>query len=40
MRRVIAYELLSLDGVAESPDAFIDIWDDVLGAHLAELIST
>ncbi|WP_091561119.1 dihydrofolate reductase family protein [Klenkia taihuensis] len=40
MRRVIAYELLSLDGVAESPDQFIDTWDDVLDANLAEVIST
>jgi dihydrofolate reductase len=40
MRRVIAYELLSLDGVAESPDEFIDTWDDVLDANLAEVIGT
>lgn len=40
MRRVIAYELLSLDGVAESPDEFIDTWDDVLDANLAEVIAT
>lgn len=40
MRRVIAYELVSLDGVAESPDAFIDTWDDVLDANLADVIST
>lgn len=39
MRRVVVYELVSLDGVAESPDAFFG-WDDVLDANLADVIST
>ena len=40
MRRVVAYELVSLDGVAEAPDEFITTWDDVLDANLAEVIAT
>ncbi len=38
MRKVVVYELLSLDGVAESPDGFTD-WDDVIDANLAEVIA-
>src|SRR5215813_13065601 len=37
MRKVVAYELLSLDGVAENPDAFFG-WDDVMDANLAAVI--
>jgi dihydrofolate reductase len=40
MRRVLAYELVSLDGVAEAPDTFITTWDDVLDANLADVIAT
>lgn len=40
MRKVVVYELLSLDGVAESPDAFILDWDEVMDDHLAEVIAT
>ncbi len=40
MRKVVVYELLSLDGVAEDPDAFITDWDDVTDAHLAAVIGT
>ena len=39
-RKVVVYELLSLDGVAERPDAFITVWDDVMDANLAEVIAT
>ena len=39
-RRVVAYELLSLDGVAEAPDRFFTDWDEVTDANLAEVIST
>ena len=39
MRRVVAYELLSLDGVAEDPDAFLTDWDDVMDANLAAVIA-
>lgn len=37
MREVVIYELLSLDGVAESPHRFFD-WDDALDANLAAVI--
>ena len=30
MRKVVAYELLSLDGVAEHPDEFVTEFDDVM----------
>ena len=39
-RKVVAYELLSLDGVAESPDEFVFDWDDEMEANLSALIAT
>jgi dihydrofolate reductase len=39
MRKVVAYELLSLDGVAESPDSFMDEWDEAMDANLAAVIA-
>jgi dihydrofolate reductase len=39
VRKIVVYELLSLDGVAESPDEFIDDWDDAMDANLAEVIT-
>ena len=39
MRKVVVYELLSLDGVAENPDAFITDWDDAMDANLAAVIA-
>jgi len=39
VRKVVVYELLSLDGVAEAPDTFFG-WDDALDAELAEVIAT
>ena len=39
MRKVVVYELLSLDGVAENPDSFITAWDDVMDANLAAVIA-
>jgi dihydrofolate reductase len=39
MRKVVAYELLSLDGVAEAPDSFIHEWDSGVDAHLAAVIA-
>jgi dihydrofolate reductase len=39
MRKVVAYELLSLDGVAESPDGFITSWDEEMDANLAGVIA-
>jgi dihydrofolate reductase len=40
MRKVVLYELLSLDGVAEDPDKFVVDWDEAMGANLAAVIST
>ena len=40
MRKVIAYELLSLDGVAEHPDEFITVFDHVMEENLARVISS
>ena len=39
MRKVVVYELLSLDGVAEDPDSFLTGWDDVMQANLAAVIA-
>lgn len=39
MRKLIVYELLSLDGVAEAPETFFG-WDDALDATLAAAITT
>ena len=40
MRKVVVYELLSLDGVAEAPETFYPDWDEAMDANLADLIST
>jgi dihydrofolate reductase len=40
VRKLVVYELLSLDGVAEEPDRFFDDWDDAMGANLASVIAT
>jgi dihydrofolate reductase len=40
MRKLILYVLLSLDGVAESPDDFILDFDDVMEENLLRVIST
>ena len=39
MRKIVVYELLSLDGVAESPDGFFTDWDDAMEANLAAVIA-
>jgi len=39
-RKVVAYQLLSLDGVAEDPDRFISVWDDAADGHLASVIAS
>ena len=39
MRKVVVYELLSLDGVAEDPDRFFG-WDEVMDANLSSVIAT
>jgi dihydrofolate reductase len=40
VRKVVVYELLSVDGVAEEPDRFFTDWDDAMGANLAAVIAT
>src|SRR6204780_218461 len=40
MRKIVAYELLSLDGVAERPDSFFADWDHAMDANLAAVIGT
>jgi dihydrofolate reductase len=39
VRKVVVYELLSLDGVAEAPDGFFTDWDDAMGANLGAVIA-
>ena len=39
MRKVVVYELLSLDGVAENPDGFFADWDDAMDANLGAVIA-
>ena len=39
MSKIVVYELLSLDGVAEAPDEFFE-WDDAVGRRLAATIET
>ncbi len=39
MRRVVVYELLSLDGVAERPDEFFTEWDEAMDANLDAVIA-
>jgi dihydrofolate reductase len=40
MRKIVVYELLSLDGVAEGPDRFFSDWDEAMDANLAAVIGT
>src|ERR1700692_4840165 len=40
MRKVVVYELLSLDGVAEQPDEFITDFDTVMRENLGRVIAT
>jgi dihydrofolate reductase len=40
MRKVVAYELLSLDGVAEEPSQFIAEFDDVMRENLGRVIAS
>ncbi|MEY9951814.1 dihydrofolate reductase family protein [Leifsonia sp. EB34] len=40
MRKIVVYELVSLDGVAEGPDAFIPDWDEDMDANLGAVIAT
>ena len=38
MRKVVVYELLSLDGVAEDPGRYFTNWDDAMDANMASVI--
>jgi dihydrofolate reductase len=40
MRNVVAYMLLSVDGVAEDPDQFLFQFDEAMEANLSEVIET
>jgi dihydrofolate reductase len=40
VRTVVAYELVSLDGVAEQPDRYFTDWDDAMEANLAAVIGS
>jgi dihydrofolate reductase len=40
VRKIVVYELLSLDGVAEDPDRFFADWDGAMGANLARVTAT
>ena len=40
MRKVVTYELLSLDGVAEEPSQFIAEFDDVMRENLGRVIAS
>jgi dihydrofolate reductase len=40
MRKVVVYELLTLDGVADDPDGILADWDDATDANLADVIAT
>jgi dihydrofolate reductase len=40
MRKVVAYMLVSVDGVAEDPNQFLFEFDDEMEANLAEVIGT
>ncbi len=39
MRKIVVYELVSLDGVAEAPERFFDDWDERMDANLAAVIA-
>ena len=40
MRKVVAYTLLSADGVAEAPETFVEVFDDEMQEHLNGVIGT
>jgi dihydrofolate reductase len=40
MRRVVAYMLVSVDGVAEAPETFLLDFDEVMLANLTDVIAT
>ena len=40
MRRLVAYTLVSVDGVAEDPETFVFQFDEVMEANLSDVIAT
>jgi dihydrofolate reductase len=40
MRKVVAYEFVSLDGIAEQPDAFVTDFDEVMRENLRRVIAS
>jgi dihydrofolate reductase len=40
MRKLVAYELMSLDGAAEEPSEFVAEFDDVMSENLGRVIAT
>ncbi|HEX3788727.1 MAG TPA: dihydrofolate reductase family protein [Pseudonocardiaceae bacterium] len=40
MRKIVVYEMLSLDGVAQDPETFFTAWDDEMEANLVAVIAT
>ncbi|MFI5035788.1 MAG: dihydrofolate reductase family protein [Acidimicrobiales bacterium] len=40
MRKVVAGGLVSLDGVAEQPDAFVTDWDELVDENIGRVIAT
>jgi dihydrofolate reductase len=40
MRKVVAYTLVSVDGVAEAPEQFVAEFDEVMDANLGEVIAS
>jgi len=40
VRKIVVYELLSLDGVADHPDSVITYWDAAMDANLAAVIAS
>jgi dihydrofolate reductase len=40
VRKIVVYELSSLDGVAQDPDGFFTDWDEAMDANLAAVIAT
>ncbi|MEO7119286.1 MAG: dihydrofolate reductase family protein [Candidatus Limnocylindrales bacterium] len=40
MRKLVVYELVSVDGVAQDPDEFFTEWDATMDANLAAVIAT
>jgi dihydrofolate reductase len=40
MRSLVAYTLLSADGVAEAPEEFVEVFDDEMQEHLNGVIET